>query len=114
MKDYFNMEEDITKEINKIHDDLNAYKEVFFHNREFLSHFSQLELEDFKDLIYGCEVTDKIKIVDEPNGDCQNEDCGIFKNVYVDQWSVGIEGDSYEGFIYANVKSKWIKVPYSC
>ena len=35
-------------------------------------------------------------------------------NVYVDQWSTGTEGDSFEGFIYANAKSQWIKVPYSC
>ena len=35
-------------------------------------------------------------------------------NVYVDQLSTGTEGDSFEGFIYANAKSQWIKVPYSC
>ena len=28
--------------------------------------------------------------------------------------SNGVDGDSFDGFIYANVKGKWIKVPYHC
>ena len=44
----------------------------------------------------------------------QDEDYGIFKNVIIDQHSVGDSGDSYAGAIYANVNGKWIRVYYEC
>lgn len=69
---------------------------------------------DFVDLMEFCCINGEIEFVTEPSGDKQNEDCGIFKDVHIDQWSVGMEGDSFNGFIYASVANKWIKIPYYC
>ena len=103
------------EQINKVYDDLaEYYKEISEHNTALINSFGKTASKHFKDLLDFCDVTEKIELVDKPNGDKQNESYGIFKNVHVDQWSTGMEGDSFAGFIYANVKGQWIKVPYSC
>ncbi len=72
-------------------------------------------LKSYERLLDGAYVTDKIQIVDKPNGDNNYEEFGVFKDVWVDQWSVGDSGDSFEGFIYGRfAKKKWLKIPYSC
>jgi len=103
------------EQIKKVYDELvEQYKEISDHNTTLINSFGKTASKHFKDLLDFCDVTDKIELVDKPNGDKQNESYGIFKNVHVDQWSTGTEGDSFGGFIYANVKGQWIKVPYSC
>jgi len=103
------------QEIDKMYADLTAYEnELFEHNTNLISSFGKTANKHFKRLLDSCDLTGKIELVDKPNGDKQNESYGMFKNVHVDQWSVGMEGDSFAGFIYANVKGQWIKVPYSC
>ena len=69
---------------------------------------------DFEELLDCCNVAEKIEFVDAPKGHDNKEHCGVFKNVHVEQWTTNMEGDSYAGFIYANVSGKWIKVPFSC
>lgn len=89
-------------------------KEICEHNTALINSFGKTASKHFKDLLDFCDVTGKIELVDKPNGDKQNENCGIFKNVHVHQWTTGMEGDSFAGYIYTNVKGQWIKVPYSC
>jgi len=105
----------IDEQIRKVYDGLaEYYKEISDHNAALINSFGKTASKHFKDLLDFCDVTGKIELVDKPNGDKQNESYGMFKNVHVDQWSVGMEGDSFAGYMYANVKGQWIKVPYSC
>lgn len=91
------------------------HKEIEDHNTSFLKQFGETANSDFAALVDGCTVTGKIEYVDNPRGTDQfDDDCGIFKDVHVDQWSVGDSGDSYGGFIYANVNGRWISIPYEC
>lgn len=55
------------------------------------------------------------QIVKEPIGTFQKENYGRQINgIWVDQWSVGMEGDSYEGFVCVQLKSnKFLKFGYS-
>jgi hypothetical protein len=100
---------------NNIMDNVMLYeKEIVEHNKQQLKSLGRKAEEDFEELIDGCYVTEKIKFVDKPKGIKQDENCGVFKNVYVEQWSTGISGDSYCGFIYAHINGLWIEVPYMC
>ncbi len=91
------------------------HKEISDHNTSFLKQFGETAAKDFTVLIDDCTVTGKIEFVDKPRGEDQyDDDCGIFKDVHVDQWSVGDSGDNYGGFIYAKVGDKWIAVQYEC
>lgn len=89
-------------------------KEIADHNAEFVKQFGETAEKDFAEMCEDCKVTSKIEFVEKPLGRDQDEDYGIFKNVFVDQHSVGDSGDSYAGAIYANVNGKWIRVYYEC
>lgn len=89
-------------------------KEIAEYNAAFVKQFGETAENDFADMVADCKVTSKIEFVDKPLGRNQDEDYGIFKNVFVDQRSVGDSGDSYAGAIYANVNGKWIRVYYEC
>jgi hypothetical protein len=57
------------------------------------------------------------EIVSEPSGKKQKEtEFGhSIKFIWVDQWSVGTEGDSFEGYIEVQIKeNKYLKFRYSC
>lgn len=91
------------------------YKELHEHNNKILSEIGKTALKDFGKLIEDCKVTDKIDFVEKPHGQNQKEKCGIFKNTWVDQSSYGDSGDSYSGYIYAQItKDKWLRVPFEC
>lgn len=71
--------------------------------------------EDIITLLDGCRVTDKMKMVDKPKGDDQSESHDLFKSVHILQWSIGLDGDSFEGEIYAEIEeNKWLMIPYQC
>lgn len=89
-------------------------EEISANNTNLINSFGKTASKYFKDLLEFCDVTGKIELVDKPDGDKQNESYGMFKDVHVDQWSTVMEGDSFAGYIYANVNGQWIKVPYSC
>ncbi len=89
-------------------------KEISDHNETILKTLGKTAQKDFADLIDSCSSVGKIEFVDEPKGDAQNESNGIFKDVHVDQWSVGDSGDSYAGFIYAKVNKQWVSINYEC
>ena len=90
-------------------------KEVFEHNKDILK---GIDCEDFKEMLDCCRITEKIEWSDAPNFKAENNPdvCGIFTLEYVDERSIGMEGDSYEGFMYIRVDGydKYLKVPYSC
>jgi hypothetical protein len=92
-------------------------REVCEHNNIILSEYKVYE-DDFSNLLEDCNITGKIEIVREPDGNEQieKEEYGNLTITHIDQWSIGIEGDSYAGFIYAKIKSieLWLKIPYSC
>jgi hypothetical protein len=100
--------------------DLRAYdKDSIKHNKEIMEQVvakvGYRAIVDFKKLLDFATVTAKFEIVSEPDGENQNEVRGVFTEVWVDQWSVGMEGDSFEGFIYGKFSdTKWLKIPYSC
>lgn len=84
------------------------------HNQEILSelHYNP---QDFEDLMDGCYLNGKMEWVSKPKGNEQSDDdIGVFKNIHVDQWATGMSGDSYAGFIYAQIGKRWLKIPYSC
>ena len=53
---------------------------------------------------------------DEPIGKFQEEnESGCITGVWIEQWSTGMEGDSYSGNISIKLKDyKWLIIPYSC
>ena len=78
---------------------------------------NRIHKDDLKELLQGAGMREgfEIEIVDEPQGDDQCERFGIWHNTWVDQWSVGDSGDSFEGFIYGQLPDKrWLKVAYYC
>lgn len=96
-------------------DQMLAYeKEIVDHNEKMIKCFGQDAEHYFEDLLWGCRIVEKIKFVDAPKGDDQDEEYGPFKEVHVDQWSIGDSGDSFEGYVYAKIDDRWIQIPYSC
>lgn len=57
------------------------------------------------------------EIISVPTGDMQNEnEYGRFiKQIWVDQWATGTEGDSFDGYICVKLKpNKYLKFRFSC
>jgi predicted nuclease with TOPRIM domain len=103
------------QELERIYAEISAYeKEIAEHNEQFLKSLGKKAQKDFEELMEWSEINEKMKIVDAPKGIKQEQNCGIYKNIYVDQWCTNMEGDSFQGFIYANVKGQWIEVPFYC
>jgi len=103
------------EEIEKMYKEIaEEEKEIEEHNQQIIKSHGKNAEKDFEHLMDDCELVGKIEIVASPLGTAQQENCGIYKRVHVDQRSVGLEGDSFEGHIYAFVKKQWIKVPFSC
>lgn len=108
-------QEQMRLEMKQIYADLaRRDAEIVDYNNKLIESFSKNDRENFEELLDFVDVVEKIEFVREPKGDRQNEAYGIFKNVYVEQWSTSMEGDSYSGNIYTFVRNKWIKIPYSC
>lgn len=93
---------------------LKQEEEIKDHNDSILNSIGDCH-SDFDDLISDCHVSGKIEIVDEPCGTIQDEDCGVFMNVHVDQNGGGYTGDDFAGEIYAQIPDgRWLKIPYYC
>ncbi len=61
------------------------------------------------------KITGKMEIVTIPTGEFQKEKYGRqIKGIYVQQWGVGMEGDSWEGNVCVELKpNKFLKFSYS-
>lgn len=95
---------------------MNAYYAYEDENKELLKSIKYNE-QNWEDLLDGVDVRGNISFVGFPEGTKQHESHGMFKDVHVDQRSVGTEGDSSEGNIYclySKNKNLWLKIPYSC
>lgn len=89
-------------------------KEVLNHNIDLLKNL-RIEKDVILKLTEDCHIYEKMEIVPVPFGDDQDESDQYFKAIYIDQWSVGDSGDSFEGHIYAKIEeNKWLKIPYAC
>lgn len=102
--------------VEKAYAELIAYeREIDDHNSALVRSVSRRAPQQFVILMDYCNITGKIEQVSSPKGSRQHETVGPFKNIHVDQYSVGMEGDSFAGDIYAKTsKLGWIKIPYSC
>lgn len=100
---------------NAIQDLVNYEEEIFSYNQQIIKDF---DCEDLQSILEEVTITAKMEWSDKPKFKPeQNPDkYGIFTLEFVDQWSVGMEGDSFEGFMYIKIKGydKYLKVPYSC
>lgn len=106
-----------TEQWDKAFAELIAWEnEIHEHNKNIIAELN-IPYKEMVILMNGCKFSsyERISIVDKPNGTLQENDSDYFKKVWVDQWSVGMEGDSYEGHIYAYIDDKkWLKISYSC
>ena len=104
------------EEFDAAMDSVAAYeKEIADHNAKILSD-NNIPWEDFESVVDDCAVTGKVEIVTTPEGNDNCEDPhGVFKRIFVRQWSIGCTGDSYAGYIFAELsENKWLKIPYEC
>lgn len=85
------------------------------HNNALLKSIG-INLKDIAHLLEGCGCDGEMEVVSKPPTGCtQEEVTRTFTKVLIDQWSIGTEGDSFQGNIYAMfAKNKWLKIPYSC
>jgi hypothetical protein len=111
-----NSEEIMQKQYSDAMENLIEYqKKVVSHNIEIIKDF---DCEDLQDIFNDIDITGKIDWVDKPKFKAEKpaDKYGIFTLEFIDQRSVGMEGDSFEGYIYIKIKGykKYLKVPYSC
>ena len=86
------------------------YKENFHVFKKFI-HIDDYRIEKDSELLH----LGWAEIIKEPIGKFQEEKYGRQINgIWVKQWSVGMEGDSWEGFICVQIKqNKYLKFGYS-
>lgn len=101
------------QQIEEAFNSMLSYRdEIETHNSEILLQVNAKAI-DFEKLVEDLEIGGKMEIVEIPQGDKQNETYESFNQVYVDQWSVGMSGDTFEGTIYAQLQeSKWLSIPF--
>jgi hypothetical protein len=71
-------------------------------------------LADVVECFEESEAQGKLQLVRGTTGQWQEEERESFKGVWVDQWAVGVSGDSWEGYVYIELKKGlWLKTYYS-
>lgn len=71
-------------------------------------------VEDISECMEESEADGAMELCRKPRGQYQEDEYTSFKGVWVDQWSVGMEGDSWEGYICIELKKGlWLKSHYS-
>lgn len=95
-------------------------EEVWRHNQRLLRAIKGVKGKTFHkyllEIIKSCDrLRDKMEIDSQPNGTWNDEKYGrTIKGIWVDQWSVGMEGDSFEGYLWVQLKeNKYLKISYS-
>lgn len=111
-------EKTLEEQMKEVYDDLaKAELEVISQNNDLLKSIGRSAKRMFSRIMEGCDLNlyEKLSIVEKPQGELQPEKYGIFKEIWIQQWSTGMEGDTYGGYIYARYDTdKWLKIPYSC
>lgn len=109
------------KMMDEMYESMAAYdREVERSNKRLckaiLNQLGTTFLKEIMAVAHESEVQNKMEIVRETTGEYQKEygyDC--FEGYWVDQWSVGDSGDSFNGYIYIQLKeNRWLKMYYSC
>lgn len=95
-------------------------RSIFVHNNRLLKAIKSVKGKTFSkyinEIIKECDnVTDKMQIVKEPVGNFQKENYGrTIKGIWINQWSVGMEGDSWNGTVCVELRpNKYLKFSYS-
>jgi hypothetical protein len=71
-------------------------------------------LDDVVECFNESEACGKLELVKKPRGEWQEEHYESFAGVWVDQWSVGDSGDSWNGYVCIKLKKGlWLKTNYS-
>ena len=103
---------------------LEAFEQQLNYNRQVESHNNAI-LDGLPDevqasielnvILEDVELNGEMGIYPEPKGEKQNESYTFFTEIYVDQWTVGMNGDSWEGHIYAKyAEEEYLMIPYKC
>lgn len=89
------------------------------YNNRILNAIESVNGEDFSESVKACieesEANEwhKFELIKEPTGEHQDDD-NITEGVWVYQWGVGMEGDSWEGYVCIKIKDKtYLKFRYS-
>ena len=98
----------------------NYEKEICSKNKRLLNAIKSVKGKTFHKHLLGIikeseGLNGLAEIVPIPQGGYQRENWGRdIKGYWIEQWSVGMEGDSYEGNVYVQIKpNKYLKLPYS-
>jgi hypothetical protein len=94
--------------------------ECYRHNSRLLHTIKKVKGNTFykylQEIIKSCDcVKEKMEIVGEPGGKWEDEQYGrTIKGVWIDQWTTGTEGDSFDGYLWVQLKEKkYLKISYS-
>ena len=101
-------------------DEAAMYRE---HNRVYnrlMRVIESVKGKEFSDSVKQCieesEPCDwfRMELVSEPIGDYQTEEYEAFEGIWVQQWSVGDSGDSFQGYVCIKLKDNmYLKFRYS-
>jgi hypothetical protein len=129
--DDYNKGKPVNEVVDAYLDDLIAMNEGM---TDYYNHLKEIEEENRKLLLeikrsngktfykYVCQIIEEsegidglAEIVDKPTGTFQEGYYGRQINgIWVEQWSRGIEGDSWGGYVYIQLDvDKYLKLPYS-
>lgn len=71
-------------------------------------------LDDVVECFEESEAQGKLELARKPTGQWQEEHYDSFAGIWVDQWSVGDSGDSWNGYVCIKLKEGlWLKTFYS-
>jgi hypothetical protein len=116
--DYLREQEEMHKVMDEyIHAEMEMEAEISKKNERILKAVRNQKGEDYYkcllDFINDSEVNGAMQIVRKPKGEFQRESYGVIKNAWVEQYSVGDTGDSFEGFVSVKLKQgRWLQMPF--
>lgn len=116
-KEYINEQMQMQKDLQKYYD---HEKQIAAENQQLLLSIKKTKGRTFyrhlKQIIEECDrIRGSLEIVDEPVGTFQEENYGRqISGIWVEQWSVGDSGDSFEGIVCVMIDDrKFLRIPYS-
>jgi len=81
---------------------------------ELADKYGKVLLKDVDRIMRDCYFNDTATLVNEPQGEDNDEEYQLIKEVWCEQWSVGDSGDSFEGRLYAKIKDGvWLMLPFA-
>lgn len=104
---------DYDKSMREYHDEVDRKNNRIF--KALTTVMGKTFVKRLKEYMEELESSNPIEIVRKTKGSYQEENYGIIKGAWVDQWeNGGYEGDSFSGDVYVEVtKNRFIKFGYS-